>query len=102
MTRRRSPASPLLFTAGYLVVWGAAGALAFARERGIARVVPTYHVTRAARAALARELARRRADAHAAASRATGGRGGGTVGAVARDARGAVAAATSTGGMVGK
>jgi len=30
MTRARSPVSPLLFTAGYLVVWGAAGALAFA------------------------------------------------------------------------
>src|SRR5207237_7576463 len=51
---------------------------------------------------LARELARRRADAHAGSSRATGARGGGTVGAAARDARGAVAAATSTGGMVGK
>jgi predicted metal-binding membrane protein len=30
MSRARSPVSPLLFTAGYLVVWGAAGALAFA------------------------------------------------------------------------
>jgi predicted metal-binding membrane protein len=30
MTRERSPLSPLVFTAGYLVVWGAAGALAFA------------------------------------------------------------------------
>jgi predicted metal-binding membrane protein len=30
LTRRRSPLSPLAFTAGYLVVWGAAGALAFA------------------------------------------------------------------------
>jgi predicted metal-binding membrane protein len=30
MTRERSPLSPLLFTAGYLVVWGAVGALAFA------------------------------------------------------------------------
>jgi predicted metal-binding membrane protein len=39
MTRQRSPVSPLLFTAGYLVVWGAAGALAFALAaagRGIA------------------------------------------------------------------
>jgi predicted metal-binding membrane protein len=33
MTQQRSPASPLLFTAGYLVTWGAAGALAF----GVAR-----------------------------------------------------------------
>jgi beta-aspartyl-peptidase (threonine type) len=48
--------------------------------------------------ALARELARRRAGP------SSGGeaRGGGTVGAVARDRRGQVAAATSTGGMVGK
>ena len=33
MTKQRSPVSPLLFTAGYLVTWGTAGALAF----GIAR-----------------------------------------------------------------
>jgi predicted metal-binding membrane protein len=30
MTRERSPLSPLVFTAGYLVVWGTVGALAFA------------------------------------------------------------------------
>ena len=30
MTRERSPALPLVFTAGYLVTWGAAGAFAFA------------------------------------------------------------------------
>src|SRR4029079_10924367 len=29
MTRERSPALPLVFTAGYLVAWGAAGAFAF-------------------------------------------------------------------------
>jgi predicted metal-binding membrane protein len=33
MTRERSPASPLLFTAGYLLVWGAVGAAAFAANR---------------------------------------------------------------------
>ena len=33
MTKQRSPVSPLLFTAGYLVTWGTTGALAF----GIAR-----------------------------------------------------------------
>jgi beta-aspartyl-peptidase (threonine type) len=74
-----------------------AGALAFARERGIALVGPSYHVTRAARAALARELARRRRNPPGPTSQ-----GGGTVGAVARDRHGRVAAATSTGGMVGK
>ncbi len=30
MTRERSPRSPLLFTAGYLVTWGGAGVVAFA------------------------------------------------------------------------
>jgi predicted metal-binding membrane protein len=30
LTRRRSPASPLLFVGGYLLVWSAAGAVAFA------------------------------------------------------------------------
>jgi beta-aspartyl-peptidase (threonine type) len=72
------------------------GALAFAREAGIALCPPDHHVTEGARAALARELARR------AASGAAPPRGGGTVGAVAVDAAGHVAAATSTGGMVGK
>ena len=70
----------------------AEGALAFARERGVALTAPDFHVTEAQRAALARELAHR-----------TGApAGGGTVGAVAVDAAGHVAAATSTGGMVGK
>jgi beta-aspartyl-peptidase (threonine type) len=69
------------------------GALAFAREAGVALCAPEHHVTDAARAGLARELARRAE---------TGPQGGGTVGAVAVDAAGHVAAATSTGGMVGK
>jgi len=34
MTRQRSPASPLLFVAGYLLTWSAAGALAFSVARG--------------------------------------------------------------------
>jgi predicted metal-binding membrane protein len=33
MTKERSPVAPLLFTAGYLLLWGAAGALAFALAR---------------------------------------------------------------------
>ena len=75
---------------GHALLVGA-GALAFARETGVALCPPEFHVTEAARADLARELARRGAPA-----------GGGTVGAVAVDASGHVAAATSTGGMVGK
>jgi beta-aspartyl-peptidase (threonine type) len=74
-----------------------AGALAFARERGVKRVARAYHITPAARTDLARVLARRAA-AHTKVHVA----GGGTVGAVARDADGQLAAATSTGGMVGK
>ncbi len=50
-------------------------------------------------AALITDGARRRWAAHQAVARAAGH---GTVGAVARDAQGHVAAATSTGGMVGK
>jgi len=82
---------------GEHVLLAGAGALAFARELGMKRVARGYHITPAARADLARVLARRRAEDR---RRAQGG--GGTVGAVARDAGGHVAAATSTGGMVGK
>jgi beta-aspartyl-peptidase (threonine type) len=71
------------------------GALAFAREVGVALVPADFHVTDAARASLERELARRAAGAVEV-------EGGGTVGAVAVDAAGHVAAATSTGGMTGK
>jgi beta-aspartyl-peptidase (threonine type) len=82
---------------GEHVLLAGAGALAFARERGVKLVARGYHITPAARADLARVLARRRAEKQQRAHT-----GGGTVGAVARDAKGHVAAATSTGGMVGK
>jgi beta-aspartyl-peptidase (threonine type) len=68
-----------------------AGALDFAREAGVPLVPDDFHITERARGDLARELARRALPA-----------GGGTVGAVAVDAAGHVAAATSTGGMVGQ
>lgn len=51
-------------------------------------------------AAMTTERARRRLEAYQASPRTPPG--GGTVGAVARDRRGHLAAATSTGGMVGK
>jgi beta-aspartyl-peptidase (threonine type) len=76
---------------GRHVFYAGEGAARFAEARGIARVDPSSLVTDAARATLAEALARR--------SRA---KPGGTVGAVARDARGNVAAATSTGGVTGK
>ena len=83
---------------GEHILLAGAGALAFARERAVPIAPRGYHVTRAARDDLRRALARRAAAA--APARAPGG--GGTVGAVARDAAGQVAAATSTGGMVGQ
>jgi isoaspartyl peptidase/L-asparaginase-like protein (Ntn-hydrolase superfamily) len=67
------------------------GAERFAQARGLALAPPESFVTELRRAQLARW--RERASAPA---------GGGTVGAVARDARGHLAAATSTGGMTGK
>jgi beta-aspartyl-peptidase (threonine type) len=71
--------SPHLLLAG-------SGAEAFARTHGVERVSPTWFLTDHARDELAGVLARRH----------------GTVGAVAVDVGGDVAAATSTGGLVGK
>jgi isoaspartyl peptidase/L-asparaginase-like protein (Ntn-hydrolase superfamily) len=67
-----------------------AGAEAFARAAGVARVEPAWFVVDAQRERLRR--VRRRAREKSA--------GHGTVGAVARDAAGHLAAATSTGGVV--
>jgi beta-aspartyl-peptidase (threonine type) len=68
------------------------GAVAFARERGLELCDPAALVTERQRARLA-ELLQGRAGPEP---------GGGTVGAVALDGRGVVAAATSTGGSLGK
>lgn len=65
------------------VVLAGAGAERFARRQGLELVAPEYFVMRTQRAALARKL-------------------NGTVGAVALDAHGNLAAATSTGGRTGK
>lgn len=77
---------------GRHVLLAAHGAEAFAEARGFVRVSKEILITAAARAAL---------DA-VRAGRASAGWAGGTVGAVARDALGHTAAATSTGGMVSK
>jgi beta-aspartyl-peptidase (threonine type) len=74
---------------GRHVLYAAEGAARFALERGFARATSDAMTTEFARA--------RWVQVHAA--QATGG---GTVGAVARDVRGGVAAATSTGGRVDK
>ncbi|MBX3221408.1 MAG: isoaspartyl peptidase/L-asparaginase [Labilithrix sp.] len=74
------------------VLLAAEGAARFAIERGFQRAAPESMITELARAKL--EAAR--------AKHTTEGWAGGTVGAVARDANGRVAAATSTGGVVNK
>jgi L-asparaginase / beta-aspartyl-peptidase len=70
------------------------GALGFARERGVPVCEPAALVTDVQRSRLAARLAGRPGDRVAAS--------GGTVGAVAIDRRGLIAAGTSTGGMIGK
>ncbi|MCC7382147.1 MAG: isoaspartyl peptidase/L-asparaginase [Deltaproteobacteria bacterium] len=70
------------------------GAIRFARKKGIALVDPRRLATDPSRAKWWFATAERRAESE----RPTGD----TVGAVARDARGGVAAATSTGGILGK
>ena len=77
---------------GRHVLYAGEGAAQFAREHGFEPVSSESMTTEAARA---RWMAAR-------AGRAGEGWAGGTVGAVARDANGTVAAATSTGGLVNK
>ncbi len=77
---------------GQHVLYAAEGARRLAHEAGFTEVPPEELVTDAARAKLAAALAAGQAKNWA----------GGTVGAVARDAEGHLAAATSTGGTAGK
>ncbi len=77
---------------GRHVLLAGEGAQRFAIERGFALVDEASLVTERARLALARVLA----------NTAPSGWAGGTIGAVACDGRGGVAAATSTGGIIGK
>jgi beta-aspartyl-peptidase (threonine type) len=75
---------------GRHVLYAADGAVRFAKEQGFAPVTDGSMITEAVRVRF-EELRDRRASAQ--------GFAGGTVGAVVRDARGRLAAATSTGGM---
>ncbi len=77
---------------GRHVLYAGLGAAEFARRAGFVPAHPASMITEHARAALEHALRSGRAEGWA----------GGTVGAVARDRAGNVAAATSTGGMVGK
>jgi beta-aspartyl-peptidase (threonine type) len=76
---------------GRHVLYAAEGAALFAEEKGLVRADPATMITPAALARLAQTR-----------QGATGNWAGGTVGAVARDRHGHLAAATSTGGLVGK
>lgn len=82
------------------VLLAGAGAERFARERGLALVAPSYFGTRRRLASLRKERQRRRE--MPGAGRATEAERHGTVGAVALDAAGNLAAATSTGGYTNK
>jgi beta-aspartyl-peptidase (threonine type) len=75
------------------------GALAFCRQQGVAFAEPEYFYTAERWKALQDELERRR---RGLAEDGDEQRRHGTVGAVARDRDGNLAAATSTGGMTGK
>jgi len=77
---------------GTHVLYAAAGAEGFARRAGFAPADPESMITAWARDKLAQALA----------TGSVVGWAGNTVGAVARDSAGHTAAATSTGGMVGK
>lgn len=77
---------------GRHLLYAGAGAERFARSRGFSPADPASMITDGARARLRDVLA----------GTASGGWAGGTIGAIACDASGSVAAATSTGGMVGK
>ena len=78
------------------------GAIAFCRERGLAFAEPGYFATEPRRRALRETLARRRRGLAETGDDDDAARRHGTVGAVARDRGGNLAAATSTGGMTGK
>jgi L-asparaginase / beta-aspartyl-peptidase len=74
------------------VLYAATGADSFARQAGFEPVDESSMITQSARDKLRRALLDGRPACYS----------GGTVGAVARDRRGSVAAATSTGGIAGK
>ena len=105
--RRPVRAARAVMEDGAHVLLAGAGAEAFARERGLEMVEPAYFSTEARRAQLHKAQAAGRVVLDhdgAAASRAPldEGRKFGTVGAVALDLHGHLAAATSTGGMTNK
>ncbi|RZL89691.1 MAG: isoaspartyl peptidase/L-asparaginase [Variovorax sp.] len=106
--RRPVRAARAVMEDGAHVLLAGAGAEAFARERGLEMVEPSYFSTEARREQLLRARAAGRialdhdGAALAAAAPLDEGQKFGTVGAVALDTHGHLAAATSTGGMTNK
>jgi beta-aspartyl-peptidase (threonine type) len=107
--RRPVRAARAVMEDGAHVLLAGAGAETFARQRGLEMVEPSYFSTEARRAQLHRaRTAGRVVLDHDGAAAALGkapldeDRKFGTVGAVALDAQGHLAAATSTGGMTNK
>jgi len=84
------------------VLLAGAGAEAFCRERGLVFAEPGYFHTEERWQSLQQTLERRQRGAPEGADPEDEARRHGTVGAVARDRCGNLAAATSTGGMTGK
>ncbi len=87
---------------GAHVLLGGAGAEAFAREQGLEMVDPSYFSTEARRQQLKDALASHRVMLDHDAAPLAEGQKLGTVGAVALDQQGHLAAATSTGGLTNK
>ncbi|OUM02277.1 isoaspartyl peptidase/L-asparaginase family protein [Variovorax sp. JS1663] len=105
--RRPVRAARAVMEDGAHVLLAGAGAEAFARERGLEMVEPAYFSTEARRAQLHRAQAANRVVLDHDGAAGSGapldeGRKFGTVGAVALDLAGHLAAATSTGGMTNK
>lgn len=101
ISRVRNPvtAARAVMDSGMAVMMGGPAADAFAAARGLTMVAPSYFTTQRRVEALASLKARAVSGTIAKASEAEKH---GTVGAVARDARGHLAAATSTGGFNNK
>ena len=106
--RRPVRAARAVLDDGAHVLLAGAGAEAFARERALEMVEPSHFSTEARRLQLERALAAGRValdhdgTAHNATTPLDEGQKFGTVGAVALDLHGHLAAATSTGGMTNK
>lgn len=104
--RRPVRAARAVMEDGAHVLLAGAGAEAFAREQGLELVAPGYFSTEARRAQLHKALVSERVlldhDGHDDRAPLAEGSKLGTVGAVALDQHGHLAAATSTGGMTNK